>query len=90
MSARVEIHKVILMSIHSRVIRALLYDFSYFRSIGVSNFDVDNLKQVLKIARIKPAVNQVCLYDQICYHLFSQATLFLVVSDILPSLQLEK
>jgi diketogulonate reductase-like aldo/keto reductase len=29
------------------------------RSIGVSNFDADQLKELLKIAKVKPAVNQV-------------------------------
>ncbi len=31
------------------------------RSIGVSNFGVPNLEEVLKVASIKPAVNQVSL-----------------------------
>ena len=30
------------------------------RSIGVSNFDLERLQKVVKIAKVKPAVNQVC------------------------------
>jgi hypothetical protein len=30
-----------------------------FRSIGVSNFTVEDLQKLLKIAHVKPAVNQV-------------------------------
>lgn len=32
-----------------------------FRSIGVSNFDVEQLQTIMKIAKIKPAVNQILL-----------------------------
>ena len=32
------------------------------RSIGVSNFDVELLQKLVKIAKIKPAVNQVRAY----------------------------
>ena len=32
------------------------------RSIGVSNFDVELLRKLVKIAKIKPAVNQVRAY----------------------------
>jgi hypothetical protein len=41
---------------------SLLYlsSLSYcFRSIGVSNFTVEHLQRLLKIAHVKPAVNQV-------------------------------
>jgi diketogulonate reductase-like aldo/keto reductase len=31
----------------------------FFRSIGVSNFTVEDLTKLLKIAHVKPAVNQV-------------------------------
>src|SRR6185312_11291769 len=31
----------------------------YTRSIGVSNFDVDQLQQLLAVANVRPAVNQV-------------------------------
>ena len=34
----------------------------YLRSIGVSNFAVDDLRKLLKIAHVKPAVNQVSLF----------------------------
>jgi diketogulonate reductase-like aldo/keto reductase len=30
------------------------------RSIGVSNFSVDQIELIIKAAKIKPAVNQVC------------------------------
>ena len=33
-----------------------------FRSIGVSNFTLDDLQKLLKIAHVKPAVNQVSLF----------------------------
>ncbi len=35
------------------------HELGYARSIGVSNFDVDELDQVLAIASIRPSVNQV-------------------------------
>ena len=34
-------------------------NFFFFRSIGVSNFTVEDLQNLLKIAHVKPAVNQV-------------------------------
>ena len=33
-----------------------------FRSIGVSNFTLEDLQRLVKIAHIKPAVNQVSLF----------------------------
>ena len=36
--------------------------FHCFRSIGVSNFTVEHLQKILKIAHVKPAVNQVCRF----------------------------
>ena len=42
---------------------------TYLRSIGVSNFSVDNLKELLRSAEVKPAVNQVqvhCGLDSSC------------------------
>jgi diketogulonate reductase-like aldo/keto reductase len=33
--------------------------FVTFRSIGVSNYKVDELKEIMKIAKVKPAINQV-------------------------------
>jgi diketogulonate reductase-like aldo/keto reductase len=32
-----------------------------YRSIGASNFDADQLQEILKIAKVKPAVNQVSI-----------------------------
>lgn len=32
------------------------------RSIGVSNFNVDQLKALVKVARVKPTVNQIRLH----------------------------
>jgi diketogulonate reductase-like aldo/keto reductase len=42
------------------------------RSIGVSNFGVEELKEVIKIAHVKPAVNQV-RSAFLCAHTDSQA-----------------
>jgi diketogulonate reductase-like aldo/keto reductase len=56
---------------------------SFCRSIGVSNFDVEDLEPLVKIARSKPVVNQV--WRAYTFDRTSQ-TLFL---DSIPPLQLE-
>ncbi len=39
----------------------LKVELSDYRSIGVSNFNLEQLQQLVKVAKIKPAVNQVCV-----------------------------
>jgi diketogulonate reductase-like aldo/keto reductase len=34
----------------------------YTRSIGLSNFNSQQIEKILKIATIKPVVNEVCMY----------------------------
>ena len=44
------------------------------KSIGVSNFHVENLKKVLDMASVPPVMNQVCLYAlgaNVAYYRFS-------------------
>ncbi len=38
------------------------YDLGLFKSIGVSNFNVRHLKELLESCRIRPHVNQVPVY----------------------------
>ncbi|KAF8886250.1 NADP-dependent oxidoreductase domain-containing protein [Gymnopilus junonius] len=48
------------------------YEQRFFRSIGVSNFTVKDLQKLLKIAKVKPAVNQIRLHP---YNYAENATL---------------
>lgn len=41
----------------------VLADVPYCRSIGVSNFEVGDLEQLLEVAQYKPVVNQVLGFD---------------------------
>lgn len=50
------------------------------RSIGVSNFTVEDLQEVLKVAKVKPAVNQVS------WSLISLSQSFNRVLDTSPSI----
>lgn len=41
------------------VYRTILSERITFRSIGISNYNIEQVKNLLAVARIKPAVNQV-------------------------------
>lgn len=60
--------------------------FHVRRSIGVSNFEIEDLQKVLKIAKVKPSVNQV---RASIFLPFKLANLLIALStDSTPSVQL--
>jgi hypothetical protein len=62
-SQRIRTYEVISLTDHAQALGIPNVDFSPFsldfRSIGVSNFSLEQLQALVKIAKVKPVVNQV-------------------------------
>lgn len=57
--------------------------YLYLFSSGVSNFSVEYLERLLKVARVVPAVNQIELHPYEIYR--SNNCLYLIPVQLLPS-----